>query len=254
MKKFLIALQFLTIFPVKIKPIKEEEIGKSLIYFPIVGALIGGVLVSVLFVLDFLPNLVKCSLILIISIVISGGIHLEGFSDACDGLYGGRCKEEILDIMRDSHIGAIGVIGLVCILLLKFALFLSIPKEILWKSLILMALFSRWIQVLVCYTSKYARKEGKGKYFIEYADKKGFFMGSIFTLIMFLSLMKIEGIILFFISLLPIWIFINYVKKRIDGVTGDIIGATSEIAEVAILFFTLFFKYVHINPNYANKF
>lgn len=241
-KKFLIALQFLTIFPVKIESIKPEEFGKSLLYFPIVGALIGIVLASVLFALDFLPNLIKCSLILIISIVISGGIHLEGFSDTCDGLYGGRCKEEILDIMRDSHIGAIGVIGLVCILLLKLSLFLSIPKEILWKSLISMGLFSRWIQVLVCYTSKYARKEGKGKYFIEYAGRKEFLISGLFTLAAFLFLMKIGGIILFFISLLPIWVFINYVKKKIDGVTGDTIGATSELAEVAVLFFTTVFK------------
>ncbi|CAD7776777.1 Adenosylcobinamide-GDP ribazoletransferase [Candidatus Methanoperedenaceae archaeon GB50] len=92
MKKILIALQFLTIFPVEIKSIKEEEFGKSLLYFPIVGALIGIVLALALFVLDFLPNLIKCSLILIISIVISGGIHLEGFSDTCDGLYGGRLQ------------------------------------------------------------------------------------------------------------------------------------------------------------------
>jgi len=246
-KKILIALQFLTIFPVEIKSIKEEEFGKSLLYFPIVGALIGIVLALALFVLDFLPNLIKCSLILIISIVISGGIHLEGFSDTCDGLYGGKCKEEILDIMRDSHIGAIGAIGLVCILLLKLSLFLSIPKEILWRSLILMCLFSRWVQVLVCYISKYARKEGKAKYFIEYASRKEFLISSLFTLAAFLFLLKIEGIVLFFISLLPIWVFITYVKKKIDGVTGDTIGATSEIAEVSILFFIISLRYVHIN-------
>ncbi|MDL1966527.1 MAG: adenosylcobinamide-GDP ribazoletransferase, partial [Candidatus Desulfofervidus auxilii] len=142
---------------------------------------------------------------------------------------------------------AIGAIGLVCILLLKLSLFLSIPKEILWRSLILMCLFSRWVQVLVCYISKYARKEGKAKYFIEYASRKEFLISSLFTLAAFLFLLKIEGIVLFFISLLPIWVFITYVKKKIDGVTGDTIGATSEIAEVSILFFIIFLRYVHIN-------
>lgn len=240
MKKFLIALQFLTILPINIKSkIEKKDFGKSLLYFPIVGALIGLLLASSVFIFGFLPHPVVSALVLIISIIITGGIHLDGFADTCDGFYGDKPKESILEIMRDSRLGVMGAIGVVSLLLLKFTLIASIPQNILWKSLIMMTVFARWTQVLACYTSKYARKEGKAKYFIEYDSKKGFLAGSFFTIAIFLLLMKSRGIILLALSILPILLFIKYVKKKIDGMTGDTIGATSEIAEVVILFITL---------------
>jgi adenosylcobinamide-GDP ribazoletransferase len=239
-KRFLIALQFLTILPLKIKSeIKQKDFGKSLIYFPIVGMLIGFILVLTLFLFGFLPGLVKSAAILIISIFITGGIHLDGFADTCDGLYGLKTKEKALEIMRDSHIGAIGAMGTVALLLLKFSLLVSIPQEVLWKILVLMVIFARWALVLACFSAKYARKEGKAKYFIEYAGRREILIGGLFTLASFLLLMKIEGLILFFISIVPVFLFISYVKKKIEGMTGDTIGATSEIAEISILFLTL---------------
>lgn len=240
MKKFLIALQFLTIFPIKIKSeIKEEDFGRSLVYFPIVGILIGCILVFCSFLFNFLPHLVLCCLILIISIMINGAIHLDGFADTCDGLYGSRTKEKILEIMKDSCIGAMGAIGIVLLLIFKFTLLASIPPKNLWKFLILMSGFSRWTQVLACYSSNYARLQGQAKSFVEYAKKGDFLIATIFILIVFLLLIQIKGIILFFISILPIFILINFIKKKLDGITGDIIGATSETAEVFILLFGL---------------
>ncbi len=240
MKKFLIALQFLTILPIRInESLKKEDFGKSLLYFPVIGLGIGLVLSSSLFLFGFLPNLVKGAFILVISIIITGGIHLDGFADTCDGFYGSNPKERILEILRDSRIGVMGVIGLVSLLLLKFSLIVSIPRDILWKSLIMMVAFARWSQVLACYTSNYARKEGKAKYFIEYARLNELLTGGFFTVILFLLLMKLNGFILFVLSLLPILVFINYTKKRIGGMSGDTIGATSEIAEISILFFTM---------------
>jgi adenosylcobinamide-GDP ribazoletransferase len=242
MKQFLIALQFLTILPVKISEIKEKDFGKSLVYFPIVGMLIGLVLVLSLFVFSFLPPLVYAALILVISIIITGGVHLDGIADTCDGFYGSKPKEEILEIMRDSHIGTMGVIGVACLLLLKFTILTGIPREALWKSLIMMTVFARWTQGLASLLSNYARQNGKAKYFIEYADKRGVFMGGLFTLALFLLLASFKGFILFIISLIPIFLFISYIKRRISGMTGDTIGATSEIAEVLILLFCLFLQ------------
>ncbi len=242
MKKFLIALQFLTTLPIKIRSeIKAKDFGGSLAYFPIVGAFIGVLLVLILFVFNFLPHLVTVILVLIGSIVVTGGIHLDGFADTCDGFYGRRSKEQILKIMRDSRIGVMGVIGLVSLLLLKFSLMLNIPQNILWKALIAMTVFSRWSQSLACYMSKYARKEGKAKYFIEYSTKREFLRAGLFTVALFLLLMKLKGIVLLSLSLLPIFLFINYAKRKIGGMTGDTIGATSEIAELAVLFFVLIY-------------
>ena len=238
MNYFLIALQFLTILPIKIKSeIKEKDFGASLLYFPIVGLGIGLVLSLSTFLLSSLPVLIKSAIILTVSTVITGGIHLDGFADTCDGFYGNRPREKILEIMRDSHIGTMGVIGVVSLLLLKFSLIASLRNEILWKALILMAVFSRWTQCLACSNSVYARKEGKAKYFIEYASKRDVFIGGLFSLALFVLLMQIKGIILFLVSAPMIFLFLQYIKKKIGGMTGDTIGAISEVAEVLILLF-----------------
>jgi adenosylcobinamide-GDP ribazoletransferase len=241
MKQFLIALQFLTIFPVRVKSeIRYEDFGKSLTYFPIIGLLIGILLSLTAVFFSSLPNLPRATLILIISIIVTGGIHLDGFADTCDGFYDAKPKEEILKIMRDSRVGVMGVIGIVSLLLLKFSLIVSLPQNILYKALIMMAVFARWSQVLACYVSKYARKEGKAKYFIEYAGKKEIFMGILITLSSFFLLLQIKGVILFFFSTLPVILFLYYIKKKIGGMTGDTIGAVNEFGEVIILSLCLF--------------
>lgn len=240
MKQFFIALQFLTILPIKISGVKQEDFGKSLSYFPAVGALIGLLLVLVLIIFNFLPLPVLAAIILISSVIITGGIHLDGFADTCDGFYGNRPKEEILRIMRDSHIGAMGVIGIALLLLLKFSILIVVPRQDLWRLLIMMVVFSRWAQSLACLVCSYANENGKGKYFVEYADKKGIVLGGLFTLTLFLLLAGLKGLVLFLVSLSLIFLFIKYVKKKIGGMTGDTIGATSEIAEALILLFSLF--------------
>ena len=160
MKRFLIALQFLTILPFNIKgKIEEKDFGRSLIYFPIVGLLIGLFLASIAYISAFLPSLVISVLILAAWMAITGGIHLDGFADTCDGFYGNRPKEDILKIMRDSRIGTMGAAGVVMLLLFKFATLSSIRPEDLWKVLIMTVVFARWSQVLACSISKYVRDE-----------------------------------------------------------------------------------------------
>jgi len=240
MKEFFVALQFLTALPIKIREeIKPEEFGKSLLYFPLVGALIGIVLSYLSKALIFLPNLVKSILILLTSVFITGGIHLDGFVDFCDGFSGGKTKQKILEIMRDSRIGAMGACGITAILLLKFSLFASISPVLLWKSLIMMTTFSRWSQCLACYLSKYAREDGKAKFFIEYVSFREVIIGGLFTIALFCLLESLRGLFLFVLAFILTFLFMNLIKKKIDGMTGDTLGAINEIAEVGILFFYL---------------
>ena len=241
MKNFLIALQFLTIFPIKINgELKEEDFGKSLTYFPIVGAVIGLVLVLSVFILKFLPIHVESALILIISVFTCGGMHLDGFIDTCDGFYGNNPPKRILEIMKDSHVGAMGVIGVVCLLILKYSLFISLlPFEGFWKVIFLMAVFSKFMQVAACYKTNYPRKEGKAKYFVGKTTLKQLIFGLIFTAGLFTVLLKINGIIIFILSAVIMLFIINRFKKKIDGMTGDTVGAVSEISEVLVLYFSL---------------
>jgi adenosylcobinamide-GDP ribazoletransferase len=240
MRGFLVALQFLTILPLEIKPeIKEKDFGRALIYFPIVGAVIGLVLALVLLAFDFLPHLAKIALVLTSSIIITGAMHLDGFADTCDGFFSGKSKEKILNIMHDPHIGTIGTTAVVSLLLLKFSLMASISKDILWKSLIMMAVFSRWIQVLVCYLSKYAKEFSKARFFIEYASLKEVIIGGLITVTLLYVLESWKGLFLFIPVLFTAFLLINYIKRRIGGMTGDTIGAVSEIVEVCVLLFSL---------------
>lgn len=236
MKTFLLSLQFLTIFPVKIRTtIQERDFGKALLYFPLIGLLIGAVLSVAAAVLGFLPPLIKAAWVLILSIIISGGIHLDGLADTSDGFYGNKPKERILEIMRDSRIGVMGVLGIVSILLLKFVFMASFEQAFLWKALLMMAAFSRWSQALACSMSSYARREGKGRPFIEYARPRDAIIGGLCTFALFLFLAKLSGVLVFLSALAAVLLFIWYIKGRIGGMTGDTIGATSEIAEVLVL-------------------
>ncbi len=239
-KRLLAALQFLTVIPFKIKgKVDENDLGRSLVYFPIVGLLIGLFLAGIAYLSAPITPLVTSALILIAWVVVTGGIHLDGFADTCDGFYGNRPKEDILRIMRDSRVGTMGAVSVTLILLFKFAILSSIRSEDLWKVLIITVVFARWSQVFACSTSKYARDEGKAKYFIEYAKKTDMFIGALFILIVNWFLMGAKGVILFALLVATIFLFIQYVKRKIGGMTGDTIGATNEIAEAAALLFSL---------------
>lgn len=241
MRRFLIALQFLTVLPVDIKgKIEEEEIGRSLAYFPIVGLLIGAFLALIAFISSPLPYMVRGILILVAWVFITGGVHMDGLADTCDGFYAkSRSREDILKIMRDSRIGTMGAAGITLLLLFKFAMLSTIPSEDLWKALIVVAVFARWSQALACCISQYARNEGKAKYFIEHAKKTDMLAGALLTLIICGFLMKEKGVILLVLLLAVIFLFIKYVKGKIGGMTGDTIGALNEVAEAAALFLSL---------------
>ena len=240
MKNILLALQFLTILPVNIKSkVKEKDLSDSIAYFPLIGAFIGLILYVVVMIFSYGPDSVLAAVLIISHIFITGALHLDGFSDTCDGLFSGQPKDRILEIMRDSRVGAMGVAGVVSLLILKYSLFVSISHEMLGKSLILTFAFSRWAQVLACYLSKYARAEGKGKSFIGNVDQKYVIRGAVFTLVLFLFLAGLKGLMVFFISIIPVIVFINYIKSKLNGMTGDTVGATNEIAEVFVLFCSL---------------
>lgn len=242
MRSFLIALQFLTILPINIKPeLQKEELGRSLVWFPVIGALIGLLLSAGLILSGFLPYLVVAALILTVCVIITGGIHLDGFADTCDGLFGFTTKERALEIMRDSHIGCMAAVSITILLVLKFSILASFRPEALLKNLIFMATFARWSQVLACYLSKYVRENGKAKYFIEYAGRKELIIGALFTVILSVLFFERWGLILFSLSVLVVLLSINYIKGKLGGMTGDTLGAINEVAEVAVLLFSLIY-------------
>src|SRR3990167_2862560 len=133
MTGFLLALQFLTVMPVKIKEASEKKMAGAMIYFPFVGLLIGITLSGInalLLNLTFSPLATNIILVVILAGV-TGGMHLDGLSDTADAFLSGKSRDEMLTIMRDPHIGVMGAISIISILLLKVGLlgYVSAPLK-----------------------------------------------------------------------------------------------------------------------------
>lgn len=243
MNSFLIALQFITIIPVK-KQLKysEKDIAHSMLYYPLVGTIIGLVLVLInLIGSQFLPELVRDSLLLIFFVLLTGGIHLDGLADSFDGLFGGKNKKEILSIMKDSSIGVYGVLAVVLFLLFKFTLLRELPIAHRNFILIIVPTISRWAMVMAVYLFPYARKEGFGKAYKLYLKKKHVLGATLWVLLLTLILFFWKGALILGFSFLIIWLIGDFITKKIDGLTGDNYGAINEIMEVVILLLMILF-------------
>ena len=237
MNSFLIALQFITIIPVK-KDLNysEKNIARSMLYYPLIGTIIGIILVLVNMVGSLLlPDLVRDSLLLIFFVLLSGGIHFDGLADSFDGLFGGNNKKQILKIMGDSNVGVYGVLAVVLILILKFTLLTELPIGLKNAVLIIVPTISRCAMVWAVYLFPYAKKEGFGKAFKLYLSKKEAWAVALYTTIITLTLLFLQGIVLLVIAFGGLWLFGSFLVKKIDGLTGDNYGALNEIMEVLVL-------------------
>ena len=243
MKYFLIALQFLTRIPVKISDkIEDRDYGYSMAWFPAVGLILGWILALAFKLAIFLFNpAITVVLVITIYMFLTGAMHIDGLSDACDGLYGGRGdKKKTLEIMKDSRIGTIGALSLVLDIGLRFALLYSLPVSKIPSALILMVVMGRWGQVLFSLNAPSARAESRGGYFSNSLTPGIFGFSSMTMLGICLFLLKPVSLVLFLMFLvLIIWIAKNYFRRKIGGITGDTIGAVNEITEIFVLFFML---------------
>lgn len=242
MKPFLLALQFLTSLPVRVKTIADGDLSRALIFFPLVGLLLGVFLGGAGYLMDILglqPILI--SVILVVALVVaSGGLHLDGLADTFDALLSGRRdREGMLAIMRDSRIGAMGVLALVCVLLLKVALLFSIGRSLRTASLVLMCVLSRWSQVLSLYLFPYARDEGRAKAFVDALDLKITSIAAVLALAISILIWQVKGLSLAAAAVMSTYLIGNFLRRKLGGVTGDTVGMTSELLEVITLFAVL---------------
>lgn len=238
MKNFLLALQFLTAIPVRMKNIKENNLPNSAIYFPLVGLLLGLILAGInkaFLILNF--GQITINIILVISLILlTGGLHMDGLADTVDAFLSRKNKEEMLGIMRDSHIGVMGVLAIISIVLLKIAFLSSLTISSKAMSLLLMCILSRWSLVLTMSLFPYARQEGKAKVFMKGINFKILVLSTIIALACTIAIWKIEGALVLIIIAVCSYIAGKFINNKIGGITGDTLGATNEIMEVIILF------------------
>lgn len=248
MKSLLVALQFLTPIPVKLSSFEPKDLARSMRYFPLIGLLIGLILVLVK-TLSFGPlnfsAMITATLVLLTLTALSGGLHLDGLSDMCDGFYAGRSREEIVKIMRDPHIGVMGVIGIVFVLLIKWSVLASLPLGMPYYSnitLILIPFLGRWSMVIAAAAGPYApvAADGTAKPFVDNVTRKDAIISTVITLAVTSALSIISGNFVWFflmiVSLLVVMAIMMISRRMLGGITGDILGAINEVTEVSVLF------------------
>ncbi|MDF2613076.1 MAG: cobS [Clostridia bacterium] len=246
MKRFVGILQFLTRIPINLNTGMDNEFYKSLVYFPLVGFVLGLLYYGIGWVsLLIFDNRITAVLILLGSVILTGALHIDGIGDTFDGIYSYRNKERILEIMKDSRLGTNGLLAIVFLLLFKLVFIFSLLEgHNLW-AVIIMPMYGRLNSAWGCYRTTTPRETGMGNIFIGKTSTKilvigiSYAMALVFGILYFLTeAVNIKFIghigLLIGIFILIRW-FIRSIYKKIDGITGDILGAICEIAEVMYL-------------------
>ena len=234
-RRLIFALSMLTRIPMPfLGNLKPREIGSSSIFFPIVGTIVGVWLVGIHFLSRQLWNepLLVSTCTLIAWIAITGGFHLDGLMDTCDGIFSGRGPEQMLAIMKDSRVGAFGAIGLVSILFLKLGAVSAMNATEAWKGLLIAPIVGRWSMTYATVVFRYAREEGgMGRAFAEFSDWKCLLVASIFTVAIIVSVFR-QGAIVLIPSVVTFICLIAWrLSRKVGGMTGDTYGALCELTE-----------------------
>lgn len=236
------ALGFLTVLPVgRNLPCDGPLLARSMALFPAVGLLLGLLLALSNWALQLiLPPLVAAPLLVALLAWLTGAMHLDGLADLADGLAGGQDRESRLRIMKDSRIGAIGAVALVLLLLLKVLAIHSLPAPLQSPALVLMPAAGRWLQVVLAALCAYARPEGgTGGAFVENVGAPQVLYAGLTLALAALVLFGLKGLgVLLGLGLLAVWL-LRLCNSRLGGVTGDALGAATELAEVAGLLLVL---------------
>jgi adenosylcobinamide-GDP ribazoletransferase len=241
MTAFLEAVRFLSILPVPFAGTpSESSVARSVVYFPLVGGLLGAILALTDRGTRFLgTGLLPAAIVLVVWIGLTGGLHLDGLADTADGLLGGLTPERRLGIMKDSRLGTFGALALFMALTLKLALLAQ--SNTVWRSssLVLAPVLARWAMVLAVTQYSSARKQGLGHLFREQAGVQHLVLASTTALALSLLCAGLWGLtILVGVWLIGLW-FNHTVMSSIGGLTGDTYGALCEVEEICVLFMTV---------------
>jgi len=237
MSPFLAALRFLTILPIPgQRGHAPGDLARSLWWFPLVGLLLGGLTAAIFWAVGpYLPRPILAVLAVTVLLAWSGGLHLDGVADCADGFFSSRPRERMLEIMRDSRIGAMGVIGLVLLLALKGAALLALPGEQLWRVLLLMPLTGRvGIQLLLALLP-YARPEGGlATVFFNGSRRWALLPGVVLLALVAWFAAGSVGLASALLALVLLLPFALFCYVKIGGATGDTLGAACELGETLV--------------------
>lgn len=273
MRAFFIGLQFLTrISIVEQKDWCEKDFADSVRYFPLIGLVLGIIYTAFAALLMsflpqngiLLPHHVVAAILLILPILLTGGLHCDGFMDTMDGLFSGRSRERMLEIMKDSRVGANGVFAFVLLMIFDWSILLDLLQSAwLFPALFAMPIISRLMMVVAISAFPYARPVGMGKAFKDGGTKSVLYGAFFYTLILvffpgvaadFLGIIPLDAAGLsswllsmtavIFAALLFTIFFASYATRHLGGLTGDVYGAITTLTETLVLLSFLVFSSV----------
>ena len=270
MKGFLLLLSFMTRIPMPKTEYDEEKLGKSMKYFPVVGIIVGFILLFFCIIFNFILKNISYSAVLPLMILVviltdlitTGALHLDGLADTFDGIFSYRSKHKMLEIMKDSRLGSNGALALILYFLLKFILLFSLTiesREGAVYAIMTYPVVARFCSVVSCASSPYARGSGMGKTFVDNTKTCGLIVAAIITIlyttgmvfmpfILFTNyslpmqfIIKTISIIMVIVLLLGIfaYAFSKLIERKIGGITGDTLGALLEISSLVYIFLLL---------------
>lgn len=237
MNSFLIGLQFLTrIHLVRQTVWTAEDFGRSTRFFPLVGLVLGICYALAAWLLLYALGIrsLTVALLLILPLLLTGGLHADGFMDTADGVFSGRERARKLEIMKDSRVGAFGVVSFVMLMFVQFALLSDMAWPLLVPALFVMPIIGRLAMVLAVACFPYAREDGMGKTFADMADRSTVVIAALTTAVLVLPWGVLATAALVLGTLFAL-LFCRTMTNILGGVTGDVYGAATVLTETLVL-------------------
>ena len=232
-----IALQFLSSLPIRLPGMPEpQQLGRSLLFYPLVGLLFGVILWVFNLVLAGAPLLLHAALLLTVWVLLSGALHLDGLADSADAWLGGfGDRERTLTIMKDPRSGPIAVVTLVLVLLLKFCALLALIEQGDAVMLIIVPLLGRAALLGLFLTTPYVRAGGLGQALADHLPRRaGWWVlgASVLACLLIAGVKAIVALVVAFVGF--VWLR-RVMMRRLGGTTGDTAGALLELLEMVVL-------------------
>ncbi len=232
------ALAFLTVLPVPRVETSSRDLGRSSAWFPVVGALIGALLLAAdLAFRRILPPLPASALIVVIWAFLTRGFHLDGLADTFDGIGGGFDRKSRLSIMKDSRLGTFGGIALAAALLLKTTALASLSGTERSAALLLAPVLGRWAILFAMTLFPSARPGGLGDACRKHCPVSRLLLGSAAAVPIVLAVAGRRGAALLALAPGGALLLSTWISHLLGGLTGDSYGAVCETTEIAALLF-----------------
>lgn len=234
---FLIALQFLTRLPVRLPAISEKRlIGRSLLYYPLVGLVLGSVLAGLNGALGQAPDLLRAALLLAAWALLTGALHLDGLADSADAWVGGLGdRRRTLAIMKDPHCGPAAVVTLVTALLVKLAALEQLVSAGNWTAFVCAPVLGRTALLALFLTTPYVRPGGLGTDLAQHFPRRACILVTLVSLTAILLVTGAQGFWMTLAATGTMLLLRSMMIRRIGGMTGDTAGAVVTLTEIAAL-------------------